>query len=87
MKKTMLVGVLLLTVAGLFLATGCSSDGPRTQVIYVCPMHTNITGMEGAKCSACGMPLERKEVRAPTESREGASPSPSSGGHGGHGGH
>ena len=84
MKKPMLLGLLLLAVAGLFLATGCSSGGPRTQVIYVCPMHPNITGMEGAKCSACGMPLEGREVRAATEGSGGGA-APAAHDHSGHG--
>ncbi len=85
MKKTMLLAVLMLTVAGLFLATGCSSGGDRTQVVYVCPMHPNITGMEGGKCSTCGMAFERREVRAATEGRSGGGGAPPSSGHSGHG--
>lgn len=85
MKKPMLVSALLLAVAGLFLATGCSSGAPRTQVMYACPMHPDVIGMEGAKCSTCGMPLERREVRAPNEDGGGGSQGHDHSGHGGHG--
>lgn len=82
--KTMLMAVLLLAVAGLYLATGCSSGGERAQVVYVCPMHPNVAGMEGARCSTCGMPLERREVRAPNENSGGGGGGHSGSGHGGH---
>lgn len=29
-----------------------------TQMTYACPMHPEITGKEGDKCSKCGMKLE-----------------------------
>ncbi len=76
MKRTMLACALLLTAAGLFLATGCSGEAPRTQVVYTCPMHPNVIGMEGAKCSSCGMPLDRREVRAANEERGGSGAAP-----------
>ncbi len=31
-------------------------------VIYACPMHHNITGKEGDKCSICGMDLTNTET-------------------------
>jgi len=31
-----------------------------TQVAFACPMHPEITGKEGDKCSQCGMLLEKK---------------------------
>lgn len=31
-----------------------------TQTAYACPMHPDITGKEGDKCSKCGMKLEAK---------------------------
>lgn len=31
-----------------------------TQMAYACPMHPDITGKEGDKCSQCGMKLEAK---------------------------
>ncbi len=82
MKTPVVVFSLLLTVAGLFLATGCSSEGHRTQVVYTCPMHPNVIGVEGAKCSSCGMPLERREVRAANEDRGGAPPAHDHSSHG-----
>jgi hypothetical protein len=29
-----------------------------TQTVYACPMHPEITGKDGDKCSKCGMKLE-----------------------------
>lgn len=29
-----------------------------TQMAYACPMHPEVTGKEGEKCSKCGMKLE-----------------------------
>lgn len=29
-----------------------------TQMAYACPMHPEVTGKEGDKCSKCGMKLE-----------------------------
>lgn len=84
MKKTMLACVALLAVAGFFLATGCRSEDARTHVVYTCPMHPNVIGMEGAKCSSCGMPLERKVVRGGGEDKggDGASPAHDHSSHG-----
>lgn len=31
-----------------------------TQTAYACPMHPDVTGKEGDKCSQCGMKLEAK---------------------------
>jgi hypothetical protein len=31
---------------------------------YACPMHPEVTGKEGDKCSKCGMPLEPVEAAA-----------------------
>jgi len=54
-------------------ATGCGSktsqqeevttesavEGPNAEMAsHVCPMHPEITGKEGDKCSKCGMTLE-----------------------------
>ena len=33
----------------------------QTAVVYACPMHPEITGKEGDKCSKCGMALEKVE--------------------------
>lgn len=32
-------------------------DMDTTQVAYACPMHPEVTGKEGDKCSKCGMKL------------------------------
>lgn len=60
--------------AGSFLITSCNSkksdhmDGESqehaehkmdsTAMVYACPMHPEVTGKEGEKCSKCGMKLE-----------------------------
>jgi hypothetical protein len=31
-----------------------------TQMTYACPMHPEVIGKEGDKCSKCGMKLEKK---------------------------
>jgi hypothetical protein len=33
-----------------------------TQIAYACPMHPEVTGKEGDKCSKCGMKLEPVET-------------------------
>ena len=33
-------------------------DMHSTQMAYACPMHPEVTGKEGDKCSKCGMKLE-----------------------------
>lgn len=33
-------------------------DMDSTQMAYACPMHPEVTGKEGDKCSKCGMKLE-----------------------------
>ncbi|MDF1546735.1 MAG: heavy metal-binding domain-containing protein [Bacteroidales bacterium] len=33
----------------------------QTAAVYACPMHPEITGKEGDKCSKCGMALEKVE--------------------------
>lgn len=35
--------------------------------VYVCPMHSEITGKEGDKCSKCGMDLEKLETHNHSE--------------------
>jgi len=34
-----------------------AADSDSTDVVYACPMHHNITGKKGDKCSICGMKL------------------------------
>lgn len=34
-----------------------------TQMVYACPMHPEVTGKEGDKCSKCGMKLEPVKER------------------------
>lgn len=36
-------------------------DSDQTAAVYACPMHPEITGKEGDKCSKCGMALKKVE--------------------------
>lgn len=36
-------------------------------VVYACPMHPNMTGKKGEKCSTCGMALVPKKAQAKKE--------------------
>ncbi len=33
----------------------------QTAAVYACPMHPEVTGNEGDKCSKCGMDLKKAE--------------------------
>lgn len=37
-------------------------DGMKDEAVYACPMHHNITGKKGDKCSICGMELTNTET-------------------------
>ncbi len=61
---------LLASIGSLFLF-GCNSqpaneknaaasDSTQTAVLYVCPMHPEITSVKADTCSICGMDLEKK---------------------------
>lgn len=44
-----------------------SMTTPKTEIVYACPMHPEVTGKKGEKCSKCGMELvEVKSDPAPT---------------------
>jgi heavy metal-binding protein len=60
--------VIFSAVAGLFL-TACNNTQNKssnmenhqhttTESVYACPMHSEVTGKQGDKCSKCGMELE-----------------------------
>lgn len=34
------------------------AEGEEHETVYACPMHPQVTGKEGEKCSKCGMKLE-----------------------------
>lgn len=72
MKKSILiVGIVISAlVIGSQLVTGCGSKkeestidtqgqtkADTTAVSYACPMHPEVTGKDGDKCSKCGMKL------------------------------
>ena len=63
MKKSILVlGTVMFLFMGSLILTSCGSNqGAKqeqtTEDVYACPMHHNITGKKGDKCSECGMLL------------------------------
>ena len=82
MKKSILYSVIVAMSLFVFAAmiTACGSKGAsedqKTEesvegdsaddVVYACPMHPEITGKKGDKCSQCNMALE--EVKAASDS-------------------
>ena len=57
-----------LVFAGLMTLTSCGGDTSVTENpehasehVYACPMHPDITGEKGDKCSECGMDLKMLE--------------------------
>lgn len=72
MKKSNLTSAILIAglLAASQLTTSCNGNKEQskeeatdqmkadsTQTVYACPMHPEITGKEGEKCSKCGMAL------------------------------
>ena len=37
-------------------------DSDQTAAVYACPMHPEVTGKDGDKCSKCGMALKKVET-------------------------
>ena len=73
MKKSILIlGTALFLFAGTAVFSSCHSDektenheqaeGEKSEVLYACPMHHEITGKKGDKCSKCGMELTNTET-------------------------
>ena len=75
MKKSILVlASVLFLFAGTVVLTSCESeesentehhehpDADNAEAVYACPMHHNITGKKGDKCSICGMDLTSTET-------------------------
>jgi hypothetical protein len=72
MKKSILIAGIIISalVIGSQVVTGCGSrkeestmdtqgqtKADTTSVTYACPMHPEVTGKDGDKCSKCGMKL------------------------------
>lgn len=38
-----------------------TKDSDQTAAVYACPMHPEVTGNKGDKCSKCGMELKKVE--------------------------
>jgi len=67
MKKSILIlGIAMFLFMGSVALTSCGSGETKTEVktedVYACPMHHNITGKKGDKCSICGMDLTNTET-------------------------
>jgi hypothetical protein len=74
MKRSMSYSLTIVTITlSAFSFAACGSKSEQQEVTtestlteetnveeasHVCPMHPDITGKEGDKCSKCGMPLE-----------------------------
>jgi len=67
MKKVFYIILLAMALAPIFSA--CSNSGSKSpatetkakeQVVYVCPMHSEVTSDKPGKCPKCGMELEKK---------------------------
>lgn len=48
-------------------AEGHEHEGEDHDMVYACPMHPEVTGKEGGKCSKCGMKLEAVKSNDSTE--------------------
>ena len=70
MKSVIKVSSVILLVASIFMFNSCNNSGNEKPVtaednhehIYACPMHPEVTGHEGEKCSKCGMTLEHNDT-------------------------
>ncbi len=83
MKKSIyIIAIIVSFTAGAFLLTSCggnNSTGAESseqhdyaetgEADFLCPMHPEITGKEGDKCSKCGMFLTKSESK-PDEMKE-----------------
>jgi len=73
MKNVHYPALLVFILATFLLSALTSCGGQKTQekqeVVYACPMHPDVKGKEGDKCSQCGMNLEKVEEKE----KEGAS--------------
>ena len=83
MKKSILTIAILIAgfAVGSVLMTSCGSkkseqmegedhhhdEADSTATTYACPMHPEVTGKEGDKCSKCGMKLEAMKKTDSTE--------------------
>lgn len=45
-------------------AVPAAETAPAPEAVYACPMHPEITGKKGDKCSKCKMDLEEKKAPA-----------------------
>ncbi len=68
MKKSILIlGTAIFLIMGSLVVSSCNDSADSTnqkekmehhaEELYACPMHHNITGKKGDKCSECGMDL------------------------------
>lgn len=64
MKKIAIIAILAITFASCNQKSTATStkESKIEKVKYACPMHPEVTGNQGEKCSKCGMDL--KEVKS-----------------------
>jgi len=70
MKNMLIAGFMLALAAAQFAACQNTSKATNTDpnAMYACPMHPDITGKAGDKCSKCGMALEVTNASVPSAS-------------------
>lgn len=68
------------TILIAFMAVSCNTKTSKveepegeTAELYTCPMHPEVTGKQGEKCSKCGMELTEPVVSDNADSKSGAS--------------
>lgn len=57
-KLSSLIILVLLTLAVIFIVSGCE---PAEKVTYVCPMHPEIVSDKPGDCPKCGMKLKARQ--------------------------
>jgi len=68
MKKSILIlGTVMFLFVGGSALTSCSNNESsekqeQSNEVYACPMHHDVTGKKGDKCSKCGMELTNTET-------------------------
>lgn len=66
-RRIFVLGVAISLFVGSAAISSCSSNSGKaakqeqTAEVYACPMHPEVTGKKGDKCSKCGMYLTKVE--------------------------
>jgi len=73
-KSILILATAIFLIGSTAVLTSCESErsenteqhehpgDDNAEAVYACPMHHNITGKEGDKCSICGMDLTSTET-------------------------